>query len=626
MGKSSLISRLISNCEQRLLVGDQDSAVGDTMVPIEVSFSETDHILVTIIPLSRSSWTTRRVRYALFLLDKEEKKQKEQVEYLKNMFETIYGAPTEETLKQLASPNFMEPETIFNFLDSQESFLFPADGVDANNCIAAYGAEGGLHHLVDRIEVKGRFNIPESVVMVDLPGTLDATKTKWWLDDLNRELKELDDVWWLTDEKRVGAVKDVKCIAQTLQLQAKPTYLVVGHRDTPASQKPERLQRFITNYFDSFPDLHFAEKVLSVGKYVPTGFCTNFSLEDEDPQKHFGIKDMHEFLKERYANDENKGSDKAHWTDLDRLVQVIDSRTSIPASDPRVDLGKKLEATLDLLMDELVAKVSSTTKKIKAHVGLYQALHGNTLPALFAPYYNGEMRTRSEHRPEGLNEDLDFYQELGMIIHDQTIIMWTKFVESSNGLLAAYNVNFRNICIQAESYKSIVQKQVVVTYDNLGSVDWKEVVCCVFSELYDLAKDALRNAKSKLPSDLPQPTYPYQQKLSELLDTVCGPSSCAGPEAHLPLKIRSSATVCPPLGSSSPTDIWEPVDEKLRKLGLERIPTEGRGNCAILALCFGLGIEGDAPVVRDILVDFLTQSEWDLEPQAIGTIGDKAVS
>lgn len=266
-----MISRIISDIGERLLVRDGPLAQGDTMVPIEVSRCESDNICLAVIPLTTNTWAERRRRYAQFLLDdKQASLLPEQKAYLQYMFRKVYGACDTKALENFSSPTFEEPEVVILFLASEKSFAFrlPQDVSYIRECISCYGAEGGLHYLVDHIELKGKFEIPESITIVDLPGMADVTKTKWWVDDLNRQLAKLNQIWWLTDAERTQATGYIKQIAEVLHLQGKPTYLFAGRRDTKTQKQTDQIAELYRHYSTTVKEVTLQEKVLYSGGYV----------------------------------------------------------------------------------------------------------------------------------------------------------------------------------------------------------------------------------------------------------------------------------------------------------------------------------------------------------------------
>jgi hypothetical protein len=176
-GKSTLVSRLISKDSAPLLVSPGVKDEGDTMVPVEANFADIDYVEVHVSVLSEVEWRARRKCYASLLIpDEEVKLTKKQANYLHSSIKRVYGDIDGALLQRLTSDDFEEPEPVKEFLRCPKYFAFPrTDNKCIQECIAAFATDlGGLHFFVKKVEIFGRFDMPESVVLVDLPGALDA--------------------------------------------------------------------------------------------------------------------------------------------------------------------------------------------------------------------------------------------------------------------------------------------------------------------------------------------------------------------------------------------------------------------------------------------------------------------
>lgn len=326
-----------------------------------------------------------------------------------------------------------------------------------------------------------------------------------------------------------------------------------------------------------------------------------FRLDGPDNEDWFGIPEVRSFLREL-----PRTTNADCLRDLALLVELIDLQISVPSTDPLIELENNLSVQLERLREELSAILKSTGEELHRRALVYTNCHGNTLNGLFAPHNDGKMKSKSENLPYGIDEDMDFYGDLGKVIYTRTFTIWKEFLSSSLDLIRGYAPGFNRLQVKLESFKQLLRSHLRISRHNvkhqLCNLRGYDLAREIFSDLWNAAKSAQKEALSKLRPKFPATasTPSHQHRLSEMLISSCN-------------RTRTPKSLPVNFGD----EIWAPVDATLRDLGLQRLPTEGGGNCALIALCFGVGIEVDSHVLREILLDFLLASGWELEAQAV---------
>jgi hypothetical protein len=424
-------------------------------------------------------------------------------------------------------------------------------------------------------------------------------KLKSWEDERDAHIQTLSQVWWVSSatESRLHSNNHFQLINENLQLQGKSIIVVLGKCDDETLITSDDGVAMKSLYSTFIGNEGLLKGIFFTGKL------------GRSPECWIGLPELDTYLQQISCV-----TDSQCKAELAALVNLIDVKLPIA-----VELKEELSETLDNLLNGLVSNFSGQqevlSKKLSDHVGDYVDLNGLTLNYLFNYSNDGAMRTRSEvffPRTNLKTRDLDFYGELGRVVYDNIYKkIWCKFIRSCNEEGKQFNPKWRNIEIKLKSWESIVRKCVTIRgpgcdriRSQLKAIDCRELTRMILNALLLAAQKAINTSVAALPFKVESRKGDYLSSLKKKLEL---------------LKKRNNYPQRVPRPKED--QLWEKkVDEKLQAEGLKRLSIKGDGNCALNALCHGRGIEVDCAILRQILLDFLIASGWNLEAQAIGKL------
>jgi hypothetical protein len=169
-GKSTLLSALALKSGHILSDSNWDSEQELTVVPLKVSYEDQSDFVIRLYPVK--DWRRRRCGYAKIYNEDSESKL---------ALQAIYGK-CDNKLRILSLEEFYDAEWLEGFLKSPIDQTFLATNVGLSNFREAIKllttSLGSAWPLLDHIAIRGRFDLPENLVITDLPGICDSTKSQ----------------------------------------------------------------------------------------------------------------------------------------------------------------------------------------------------------------------------------------------------------------------------------------------------------------------------------------------------------------------------------------------------------------------------------------------------------------
>lgn len=265
--KRITISALISKSHPHLLCNIYgDSLQGLTTVPVKVSYNDQYDIAIEIYPID--DWKRKRCDSAKILLEKlADSNPLTSIDIeAYDVITALYGdiRDDELRLRLLALEEFEDHPLLVDFLGSPRKWVFQGteDGLRKFKQSVELLSSGPFSPLLDHLHIRGRFDLPPHLVLVDLPGIGDAAKSKKFQQKTTEFLSRASHVLFLTDMSRVlssdHCVEAIE-IVQNRNL-ASYTHWIVAKSDVAL---PERLQLRKEKLKELY---HLTNKVIHCGK------------------------------------------------------------------------------------------------------------------------------------------------------------------------------------------------------------------------------------------------------------------------------------------------------------------------------------------------------------------------